>query len=819
MKNLYNTIYKLSFLLFFTISLSTFTQAQNVQSTIPNNVSQTLINFSLSGKITDAKTGEILPGASIFIYDLKKGTASKNDGTYILNDIPAGKYLVEVTYIGFAAVAQTIDIRQNIDVNFKLEQTAVEQEAVIVTGVSSATRIKQNPQPVTVIKRDAFINTPATNTIDALTKLVPGVNAVSTGPAISKPFIRGLGYNRVLTINDGVRQEGQQWGDEHGIEIDDYSVQRVEVLKGPGSLIYGSDAIAGVINIISQTPAPEGTIKANFLSEYQSNNVLRGFYGNIGGTKNGFSWNAYGSYKGASDYKNKYDGYVFNSKFYNKDFGALIGYGGNWGHSHILISNFDQHLGIVEGNRDSTTGQFIKALPNGEEAIATNSDFKSLSNEIPFQHIRHFKITSDNNFKIGTNSIDLVLGYQHNQRQEFGNPDDISTPGAWFDLQTWDYVLRWHLPYTGNFKTSIGITGMYQTNQNKAEDVLIPAYKLFDIGGFVFTQYSKNKINISGGLRYDTRHDEGDPLEKDGEMKFAAFTKTFSDISGSVGLSYEVSKALALKANLARGFRAPNFAELASNGAHEGTNRYEIGNNDLKSEVSLQGDAGIELTTEHVSLDASLFYNHINNFIFYERLQNQAGSDSVITDPESGQSLDVYKFDQHTANLYGAEFSLDIHPHPLDWLHFKNVFSYTRGQFTETIGGSDNIPFIPAARLFTSLGGDFFKKGKKIRNFYIGLESDYVFRQDHPFTGFNTETNTPAYWLFGANASVDFVRKGSTIATLSITGENLGNIAYQNSLSRFKYLEVNNATGRQGVFNMGRNIGIKLNVPLNFKWN
>ncbi|MFZ1798848.1 MAG: TonB-dependent receptor [Chitinophagaceae bacterium] len=818
MKNIYKIVYKISFLLFFIPGLHASIQAQNLQITGAKNITPPGDHYSLSGKIMDANTGDLLPGASIFIYDIKRGTISKADGTYIINNIPAGKYLVEVTYVGFASAAQTIDIRQNVEKNFQMEQSAVEQEAVIVTGVSAATRIKQNPQPVTVIKRDAFINTSATNTIDALTKLVPGVNAVSTGPAISKPFIRGLGYNRVLTINDGVRQEGQQWGDEHGIEIDDYSVQRVEVLKGPASLIYGSDAIAGVINIISQTPAPEGSIKANVVSEYQSNNELRGFYGNVGGTKNGFSWNAYGSYKGASDYQNKYDGYVFNSKFYNKDFGAMIGYGGNWGHSHILISNFDQHLGIVEGNRDSITGQFIKALPNGDEAIATNEDFKSLSNEIPFQHIRHFKITSDNNFKIGANSVDIVVGYQRNQRQEFGNPADIFTPDAWFDLQTWSYALRWHLPYTGNFKTSIGVTGMYQANQNKAAEVLIPAYTLFDIGGFVFTQYTKNKLSLSGGVRYDTRHDEGDPLEQDGNIKFTAFTKNFSDISGSAGISYEVTKALALKANISRGFRAPNFAELASNGAHEGTNRYEIGNTNLKSEVSLQGDAGVELTTKHVSFDASLFYNHINNFIFYERLQNKAGADSIITDQGTGQSLEVYKFDQHAANLYGAEFSIDIHPHPLDWLHFKNVFSYTRGKFTEAIGGSDNLPFIPSARLYTSLGSELFKKGKVLRNLYVGIESDYVFRQDHPFTGFNTETNTPGYLLAGANVSIDFVKKGTTICSLSITGENLGNIAYQSSLSRFKYLPENNATGRQGVYNMGRNIGIKLNVPLSLKY-
>lgn len=577
----------------------------------------------LSGKIIDAKTHLVLPGATISIPDLHIGTTSKQDGSFQINNISSGKHLVEILYVGYAEDAETVSFSGAIQKDFSLNQTAVEQEAVTVTGVTSATRIKQSPQPVDIIKRQDFVNTSATNTIDAISKLIPGVSSVTTGPAISKPFIRGLGYNRVLTVNDNTRQEGQQWGDEHGIEIDDYSVQRIEVLKGPASLMYGSDALAGVINIQSQIPpVQEGTIKANFLTEYQTNNALRGFYGNISETKKGFSWNAYGAYKAAEDYKNKYDAYVFNSKFYNKDIGGMIGYGGGWGHSYLLASNFDQHLGIVEGKRDSATGQFIKALPNGEEAIATNDDFKSISNEIPFQHIRHFKVTSDNNFRIGNSNADLIAGYQHNQRQEFGNASAISTPNAWFDLQTVDYALRFHLPYTHNFRTTFGITGMYQTNQNKAAEVLIPDYNLFDIGGFIYTQYTKNKLTISGGIRYDTRHDDGKSMQVDGTEKFSAFTKNFSNVSGSAGLSYEISKPLALKFNVARGYRAPNFAELASNGAHEGTNRYEIGNNNLKSETSLQIDGGIELNTEHVSLDASLFYNHISNFIFYERLEN-----------------------------------------------------------------------------------------------------------------------------------------------------------------------------------------------------
>ncbi len=814
MSYLQNIAYKKIFytVLYCFIAMRSLAQSDTTLS--PKSSSR--INSSLSGTITDVKTGYPLAGASVFIHDANKGIISKPDGSYKINNIPPGKYLVEVSYVGYSSNAQAITIRTETQQDFSLQQTAVEREAVTVTGVSSATRIKQNPQPVTIVRRQDFIERSSTNAIDAIAKLIPGVNAVSTGPAISKPFIRGLGYNRVLTINDDVRQEGQQWGDEHGIEIDDYGIQRIEVLKGPASMMYGSDAIAGVINIQSQVPAPEGVIKANFLSEYQTNNSLRGFYGNIGGTKNGFSWNAYGSYKGASDYKNKYDGYVFNSKFYNKNFGAMIGYRGNWGYSHLLVSSFDQHIGIIEGERDSATGAFLKALPNGEEAIATNNDFKELTPGIPFQHISHFKITTDNNFRIGNNNADVILAYQQNQRREFGNADEASVPGAWFNLQTLSYAMRWHLPYFNNWRTTFGVTGMYQTNQNKAEEAIIPDYDLFDIGGFIFSQYSKNKLTLSGGLRYDTRHDEGKALQEDGEPKFKAFTRSFANISGSAGISYEATKSLALKANIARGFRAPNFAELASNGAHEGTSRYEIGDKDLRSEVSLQADVGVELTTEHISLNTSVFYNHITNFIFYEHLQNSLGGDSIITDAQTGDALQAFRFTQQDADLYGAELSLDIHPHPLDWLHFENTFSCTRGKFSRAIDGSDNIPFIPAARILTTVAVDFLRKGDFVRNIRTGIESDYNFEQNNAFTGYNTETPTPGYWLVGANISADFVSKGKTICTLILTGENLGDVAYQNHLSRIKYTAVNNVTGRQGVFNAGRNFGIKLNVPLSF---
>jgi iron complex outermembrane receptor protein len=799
--------------------ISLYSYSQNLSSTNAHEPSPVEAGGVLSGTITDAKTGETLPGASVYLHDQKKGTIANDKGVYRLANLNNGRYLIEISCKGYATIIETVTVNGDTQHDFALKETVVENEEVTVTGVSAATRLRQSPQPVAVVKKEELFRVTATNAIDALSKTVPGVNGLSTGPAISKPFIRGLGYNRVVTINDGMRQEGQQWGDEHGIEIDDYSIQRVEVLKGPASLMYGSDALAGVINIITQRPVPDGQIAATISSEYQTNNALRGFYGNVAGTRNGFSFNAYGSYKGAEDYKNKYDGYVFNSRFYNKNVGGMLGYSGNWGYSHLMVSNFDQHIGMVEGDRDSATGAFVKALPGGDEAIATNSDFKKITPDVPYQHIRHFKVISDNNFAVGKSSIDLTAGFQQNQRQEFGNADEPGTPDAWFDLKTVNYHVRWHLPNTNYWKTTIGVGGMSQTNTNKAEEVIIPNYSLFDIGGFVFTQYSKDKLSFNGGVRFDTRHVEGKPMTVDNDPKFTGFSTNFSNISGSAGISYAASKLVTLKFNVARGFRAPNLAELASNGAHEGTNRYEVGDNHLKSEVSLQGDAGFELNSEHVSFETSVFYNHIKNFIFYEKMQNSAGADSLLTDPDTGGQLNVFRFDQNNANLAGVELVLDIHPHPLDWLHFRNAFSYTRAQFTNEVDGTKNIPFIPAARLFTDLGINLYSKGKTIRNLHFSLESDYTFKQDHPFTGFNTETATGDYWLINAGIGTDVMSHGKTICTVYFTGNNLGDVAYQNHLSRLKYTAVNNVTGRTGVFNMGRNFGIKLNIPLEFKWN
>ncbi len=800
------------------LTIATSANAQNLVETRIVTVTNIAAKGTLKGSITDAKTGKPLVGAAIFLHDAKVGVTSNADGTYTIANIPSGKHLIEVSYIGYSTIIETVDIEENTIKNFSLKESAVEQEAVTVTGVASATKTKQSPQPVSIVKKSDLLQTSSSNIIDALSKLIPGVSGLSTGPAISKPVIRGLGYNRVVTIHDGIRQEGQQWGDEHGIEVDEYSVQRVEVLKGPASLMYGSDAMAGVVHLITNVPVEQGTVKANILGSFLDNNGLYGGNANVAAHfKNGFNFNVYGTYKSAADYQNKYDGKVFNSGFNERNFGGYLGINKSWGYSHLLISNFNQKLGVVEGERDAVTGKFLVYAGTPAEHIATNNELATRTLFNPYQYITHFKIASDNNIAIGKGRLAINLGYQRNQRRELGDYTQPNVPGLHFDLQTINYSIQYLFADKNGWRTAIGANGMYQQNRNKGDEVLIPEYNQFDIGTYITTKKTfNNKLTVSGGIRGDYRNVIGSKYFEASNLKFSPFNKTFGNVSGSVGLSYNTSDAVTLKLNVARGYRSPSVSELASNGAHEGTNRYEYGDNNLKTETSFQIDGGIDVNTPHISFGVSAFYNNINNYIFYSKLEAKAGGDSLVNDG-SGNFIQAFKFRQSIATLYGFEAKLDIHPHPLDWLHFENSFSLVAGQFNQSFEGSNKLPFIPSPRLQSELRGDFKTVGKSFKNLYIKFEMDNVAKQNRVFTAYNTETPTDGYTLFNIGTGTEISCKGKTLFSINLGLNNITDVAYQNHLSRLKYAGENLATGRIGVFNMGRNFSLKVNVPLSFK--
>jgi len=649
---------------------------------------------------------------------------------------------------------------------------------LVVTGVTGDTKLKNSTAPISIISNKDLRQTTSTNIIDAIAHQ-PGMAQITTGGGISKPIIRGLGYNRIIVMNEGVRQEGQQWGDEHGIEVDPQIVNSVEILKGPASLMYGSDAMAGVVILHSAPTLPEGKMRANVSTEYQTNNGLFDYSLNFAGNQKGFVWDARFSDKMAHAYKNKVDGYVPGSQFKERAGRLMLGLNKRWGHTHLTWTAFHQIPSIVEGERDETTG----------ELVCNSDNVKTYSKALPFQEIKHYKAVLDNSFNLPKGWLKAIIGYQQNRRQEFEESEDEYE--LFFKLHTVTYDVRYLSQEFSGWKVAGGVNGMWQQSQNLGEESLIPEYKLFDIGGYATLSKSLGKWTLNGGLRFDNRH-----------LNF--HSRDFSGLSGSIGAVCNISEHFNLRLNMARGFRAPNMSELGSDGVHEGTLRYELGNPDLKPEYSWQADLGLDFTSQYISAQVALFANHIENYIFAKRI------DLVME-----EGLRTYEYTQGDARLLGFEAGIDFHP--IHCIHFENTFSFVDAQQLHQPEETKYLPMTPAPRWTSELKYELTHHGHFVlNNAYAALGLECNLAQNHYYKADNTETRTPSYTLLSLSIGSDLNIHKKKVAEISVTAENLLNRAYQNHLSRLKYTDVNNVTGQQGVFNMGRNIVFKLLIPISF---
>nr|MBP7473607.1 TonB-dependent receptor plug domain-containing protein [Prevotella sp.] len=463
---------------------------------------------SLKGHVADAADKAPLVGVTIYIPELSVGTTTDIDGNYVLEDLPCKQITLQVSYLGHQTIIEKLNLASVTTKDFLLKESNAFINEVIVTGLSGNTLLKDSPTPVSVVSSADLQATSSTNVIDAIAHQ-PGISQITTGSGISKPVIRGLGYNRIVTVNNDVRQEGQQWGDEHGIEIDPQTVDHVEILKGPASLMYGSDAMAGVVIFHDAPTLSKGKMAANVSSEYQTNNGLFDYSFNFAGNLSGIVWNTRYSEKMAHAYKNKYDGYVLGSQFRERALSGMLGVNKNWGYSHLTLSYYHLTPSMTEGERDEKTGEFVKPiLSNGEESecIASHHDLTTYGKGLPYQQIHHYKAILNNSVYIGNGQLNAIIGYQQNRRQEFEDVASPDKPGLDFMLHTVNYDVHYSLEQKDGLNVTGGVNGMYQRSLNKGDEYLIPAYALFDFGAFVTSGYKKDKINISCGLRFDTRH-------------------------------------------------------------------------------------------------------------------------------------------------------------------------------------------------------------------------------------------------------------------------------------------------------------------------
>jgi iron complex outermembrane receptor protein len=714
----------------------------------------------LSGTITNNDGSPIL--TTIYIPQLEKGVATNLDGTYSFQNIPSGNYTIIFSSLGYASQSIKLSFGEDttIQKDLVLEETAIEMEEVILSTPFHKLQ-SDNVMKVERITTNSLTATGAVNLSQGIQN-IPGVSTVSTGNGIGKPVIRGLSSNRVLVYTQGVRLENQQFGDEHGLGLSGAGIESVEVIKGPASLLYGSDALGGVLYLNPEKFAPTGEIKADAGSAYFSN--TRGSNSTLGVKTSGekFKFLIRGGYTNHADYLTGNDLRVTNSRYKEYDLKSGVRYQNAALKSTVRYNFNNATIGIPE------------------EIGAQSTSRKSL---LPFQEIDNHILSWTNTLFFAESSADIKFGYLQNDRSEF--EESFDEAALRLKLRTFNYDLKYNLPDFGKFETIVGVQGMFQNNKNFGEEILIPNADKTDVGIFATSHYHLDKVDVQAGLRWDRRsiisEASGDPASFD---FIPMLDKRFSSINAALGAKVDISEQLLTRLNLASGFRAPNLAELTSNGVHEGTNRYEIGNPNLDNEKNIQLDLSLEFRNEHFEISANGFYNGVDNYIF-------------IT-PTGDMIEDNFVFDyiQTDAYLYGGELSFHLHPHPLDWLHLESSFETVTGKLKS--GGF--LPLIPANNLRNTLRFEIKDGSLFTKNFaFITLTNTFDQKNISEF-----ESITEGYNLLSLGAETLFAFNKLDIK-LGVSATNLTNESYVAHLSRLK---------TDGIPNMGRsyNVNIKLAI-------
>ncbi|GAB2708249.1 TonB-dependent receptor [Hymenobacter frigidus] len=798
---------------------------------------------TLTGTVRDTQQRPV-PFASIVLPAAGLGATADATGAFRVAEVPAGTVRAVASAVGYANATRDENLSegQTLNVSFVLAAVPAELQEVVVTGVSRATEIRRSPVPIATLNRREISLNANTNVIDAAVRGIPGLSAVTTGPNVSKPFIRGLGYNRVLTMYNGLRQEGQQWGDEHGVEVDGYDIERVEVVKGPASLLYGSDAVAGVVNLLPGLPSgPEGQLRGETLAEYQSNNGLMGNSLGLNYQKNGFQTSFRASHRLARDYRNSVDGAVYNTGFRELTLTGMAGVNKAWGSSHWYLTLYDNQQEIPDGSRDSLSRRFTRqVLENGQDDIknrplVSDRELRDYAIGPLHQRIRHYRVFTKTQVHLGGGELHLLLGVQQNRREEFNHPTAPAQPGLALNLTTYTYDVRYHLPDWKGLQTSVGSNGMGQLNRHQnATDFPIPNYDLLDAGGFLLLKKPLGKLEVSGGLRYDTRlvnwndfHVAPNPATgfdgraaagaAGGTLQFPAFRRRYRGVSASLGASYVATERLTLRANLARGYRAPNIPEIGSNGLDPGAHIVYLGNRGFEPEFSWQQDVGVLWHQPTLDVSVEVFHNYVQAFIYQARLLDDAGQPVVVVPGNT-----TYQFQQAAARLYGLEASLNLRPAALPWLAWNSSVALVNGEnadatLRETQGTAGRyLPLIPPLRARSELRATLPAGKGRLTGTYFRATVDGSARQNRFYALDNTETVTAGYALLGLGAGTTFTsRAGRSVAQLFVQVDNVFDTAYQAHLNRLKYFEYYAAisNGRSGIYNPGRNVGVKVVVP------
>jgi len=645
------------------------------------------------------------------------------------------------------------------------QDTIPVMKEVVVSGIRTSL-VKETSFNIQSLSIGKIRQSGALNISDALSKL-PGISQLTTGPAISKPVVRGLYGNRVLAVLSGLKFDNQQWQDEHGLGLNDVGIDRIEVIKGPASLLYGSEAIGGILNIIEEVSNRPGEKNGEVNVGLFSNTYGLSVDGGIRSGSEKKNWSVRAGLNSNADYSDGDNNRIQNSRFTGYYLKGSYGFIKNkWTSVNHFMSSLD-NFGFITGDNSNSflyDGRWSRSMKGPHHTVFVNV------------------LSSQNKINLKKSSLDVNLGFQSNLRLEDEGDNHISLNML---LSTFLWHIMWNKQLNSTTELVLSNNSQFENNTNYGSRIIIPDANMIESGfsGFIKSKTGELVLETGIGISLRNIHTFETPGVNTPDKSIAPFNKTLPSVNGSVGLAWNPNNSWNLKTNIGTGFRSGNLAELSSDGLHEGTLRYEIGDPNLKIEQNINSEVSINYSSRYFQISVAAYLNHFLNYIYLA--------------PTGTQYLgfDVFRYKQFDVNLYGSESMLAVNFPFYERLRFETNFSIVTGRLSD----GTYLPFIPPAK-WTQQFRFRFENGKRLNNVSFFVISEEHFAQDHPA---EFETRTDAYWLLNAGIHGNWQTKSRTFV-FSVTGNNLLNRNYYDHLSRFK---------EYGIHNIGRNIIIHLNIP------
>ncbi len=744
----------------------------------------------LQGRVLDAEAKSPLPGANLYLVELDRGTSSDKDGFYQFEKLRAGRYEITVSFIGYEDLKTTVQLAAGDNKHdFRLKQQPIELPQTTVVVDRNHERLDGSTQSLEIVTPEEMEKTRGQTLGEAL-KFIPGVSVLQTGPSISKPVIRGLHSQRILVLNTGVPQEGQQWGGEHAPEIDPFAPARIEVLKGAAGVQYGAGAIGGVIRLEPrELPTHTGIGGQLTLNGFSNNRQASGSLLLEGAMPQlpGFGWRLQGSLRKAGDSKTP-DYVIGNSGFSERDYSAALGYHAERRGIDAYYSHFGTELGIFRGSHIGNLTDLQRAIERGQPS--SDAGF-SYDIRAPKQKISHNLLSIKAHQKFpSVGRVELQYGWQQNHRQEFDAHAPFSTRPPTtpsFDLtlttHTLDMMFQ-HYP-RGNFTGKIGVSGMRQGNVENGTILLIPNFRAYSGGAFLFESWVKNGVTLEAGARYDYRWVKVFRLI---DNQNVVTIHRYDNMTGVAGATYQFATHWSISANAGTAWRPPSINELYSDGVHHGTAQYEIGDLNLTTEKGLSLDATLRHHSERAHFELSVYNNSIRDFIY------------LYPDPNPTLTIrgafPTFRYRQADAVLRGFDASCDYRL--INIIEIGATASIVRG---ENLDSDEPLISMPSDRFRLSLGFDLPDFGI-FRQSTLKLSETVVRKQDRVPANADYAAPPPGYNLLDVDLSTKLLAGGQVIQ-MNLSIQNVFNTAYRDYLSRFRYF----------TDDTGRSIVLRANIP------